>query len=449
MKIDVMIATFPFGNAECPDSRDWVEETLVKAARDPRIGNVCRKPYDDTPITMTRNRAMYDAAEKGVDVLFMLDSDMHPDLCLHRPYYSRVGAKPFYDVALDFYFNRPRPGPFVLGVPYCGPPPHENVYVFKPSSYESNHPNFDFRLEQYTREEAARLGGVQEVMALPTGLVMIDMACFPKLRDPFFDYEYRGDGEKCLTCGQRHPGPRSEKASTEDVYWSRNLALAGVRQYCAWDCWAGHWKRKLVGPPQLLTVDRVIEQYREAILRGDDAREREVVVGGMDALTVKKPTPEQQKAVAAILAGRKAARESKVDPAKMGQMRDEILKKIEGGAEISMKTPPQWVSEAELYDRTGVGVFGQGEKARLADEKQRKSDARYKPDAVQFPRDHATTPNQWYGAVTDTLQNNKVVFVGPNTWTERNSAFNEALAWISERTGSGANAQAPPTAPVG
>lgn len=436
-----MIATFPFQNAECPDSRDWVEETLVKAARDPRVGRVCRKPYDDTPIPMSRNRAMHDAAAKGVDVLFMLDSDMAPDLCLHRPYYHRADARPFYDVALEFYFNRPRPGPFVLGVPYCGPPPHENVYVFKPATYESDHPNFDFRLEQYTREEAARLGGVQEVMALPTGLVMIDMACFPKLRDPFFDYEYKGDGEKCVTCGQRHPGPRSEKASTEDVYWSRNLALAGVRQYCAWPCWAGHWKRKLVGPPQLLTVDRVIEQYREAILRGDDSRDREITVGGMDALTVKRPTPEQQKAVADILQKRKEdmaahAKSLPSAPTDAEKQLREFLEK-DGGLRSHIESLPD--DSIRLAKELAEKVF-------LAKELPLRSDARYSPGAVVTAKEHATNPRQWFGVVHDKINNMNVAWVSANYWTERQPAFDEAVAWVKGKTGPGANEPARPTA---
>ena len=75
----------------------------------------------------------------------------------------------------------------------------------------------------------------------------------------------------------------TEKATTEDVYFTRNLSLAGVPNYVNWDSWAGHVKRKVVGKPTLLTADSVRESFREAVMANRRANER---------LTFIEPGPE-------------------------------------------------------------------------------------------------------------------------------------------------------------
>lgn len=270
-KVSVLFARFPFFDQEVPASTDWMIETVLKASKDKRISDIFHTKVDDTPITASRNRVFEYAKRLGVDLLLMIDADMHPDIGM-KPETRILSAKPFWDTALDFMLAHN--GPCVIGAPYCGPPPHENVYVFRPRNRQSNHPNIDVQIEQFTREEAAERGGIEEVFALPTGLVLIDMRCVEKLRFPYFDYDWKGDGPCCKVCGQPEPGPRAERASTEDVYWSRNLALAGVKQYVAWDCWAGHKKRKLVGKPTLLTMDAVRQEYRDAIVKGKQSDEQ-------------------------------------------------------------------------------------------------------------------------------------------------------------------------------
>jgi hypothetical protein len=264
MKASIFIARFPYGNSEVPDVGDYLVDTVLRLKKSPHISDIFHERYDDTPITMTRNAAVRDAQSVGADLLLMIDSDMDCDAYVRHAEIRDPNAKPFLEVAIPFLMEHA--GPAVIGVPYCGPPPHENVYVFRPGKKQSDHPNADCRVEQFTREEAAQRAGIEEVFALPTGLILFDMRAFKDIKRPYFRYEWDSDEE-------------SKKGSTEDVYTTRNCALVGIKQYVAWDCWGRHWKRKPVGKPALLTMDMVREDYREAVKRGQLSTEKLVMIG--------------------------------------------------------------------------------------------------------------------------------------------------------------------------
>lgn len=268
-----MVARFPYGGTEASPCVDWLmaADRLLRADR--RVSAVEHWRVNDTPITMGRNRAMRVARALDADILVMVDSDMAPDLYLGQD----PNARPFLAVALDFLLGHA--GPAVIAAPYLGPPPHENVYVFRWRNKQSDHPHADAELSQYTREEAAAMGGVHEAAALPTGLIAIDMRCHDLVRDaklaaakadprvrptPFFYYEWADDDAV-------------EKSSTEDVTFSRDLSLAGVPQYCAWDSWAGHIKTKVVGRPMPYTPDAVAESLRLAVVNRHPRRGERLV----------------------------------------------------------------------------------------------------------------------------------------------------------------------------
>lgn len=257
MRVKVLFARFPYGQSEHPDVTDWLIDTLIKCERDPRI-EYKRWKKSDTPIPMLRNEAVEMAKKIDADYLLMIDNDMSPD----EP---NPGAKPFWDSTIDFMLNSREP--CVVGAPYCGPPPINNVYVFRwANRMNPGHANgFDGSLEQFTREEAAKLAGIQEVSALPTGLILIDMRVFAKLTPPYFYYEYEDRTE-------------SKKASTEDVTFTRDVSLAGMPIYCNWDAWAVHNKPYRVGKPQLLTSDMIREQFRESVLRNEKSGEKMIEV---------------------------------------------------------------------------------------------------------------------------------------------------------------------------
>lgn len=256
-KHSILICRFPYGGIENPKGVDWLIETTLKAKSDDRIGDIHKIAIDDTPITMTRNLAGKKALSLNTDLVLMIDNDMVPDLY--------PGAVPFWESSLQFLINHQ--GPAIVAAPYCGPPPNENVYIFKWKNYQSEQPDFEFALGQYTREEAAIMAGIQEVGALPTGLILMHTEVFRRLDPPWFDYEYTD--KFC-----------SEKASTEDVYFTRNASFDGIPVYCNWDSWAGHIKRKVVGKPQPLCVDQVRLQVKQAREKGRHSRERMVCLPG-------------------------------------------------------------------------------------------------------------------------------------------------------------------------
>ena len=245
-KFKILFCRFPGGHAENPDCTDWFVRAMMQAKADPRIEKVMSWYISDTPITMGRNRAIEVAKSYGVDFVVMVDSDMFPDMYQgHDP-----KAKPFFPLAFDFLVKHQ--GPAMIAVPYCGPPNIENVYIFKWATQQTNHPNPDLKIDQYTREEAAVATGIEEVAALPTGLCMFHLSAVDRLKPPYFYYEWKDKREQ-------------EKASTEDVTFTRDLAFAGVPIYCAWDSWAGHWKQKCVGRPGIINIKDVSQRYVEAI----------------------------------------------------------------------------------------------------------------------------------------------------------------------------------------
>lgn len=249
----VLICRFPGllpGGAEHPDTTDWLVPTVIKIKSDKRISSVHNWRISDTPITMGRNRAVKMARSIGADLLVFLDADMAPDLYLGRD----PKAVPFWDTAFNFWFKHYDQGPCIIGAPYGGPPPVENVYIFRWARQQDDHPNPDFRLEQYTRDEAADLHGFQEVAALPTGLMLIDFRTFERLDPPYFYYEWKDEEQ-------------SEKASTEDVTFTRDASLAGVPNYCLWDAWAGHHKWKCVGRPTRLYPKEISSKFRAVVER--------------------------------------------------------------------------------------------------------------------------------------------------------------------------------------
>jgi hypothetical protein len=292
LKLNVMFARFPYGgnggtSSEVPDIGDWLVETVLKMKADPRVGEIFRFRRSDTPIPMTRNLAVQEAKAAGADLLLMIDSDQAPDCELLE---GDPAAKPFWDTSFDFVYQRKMHGLVtVVGAPYCGPPPLENVYVFRWANWQTDLPESDpdWRIEGFSREEAAGMAGIGPAAALPTGLILYDMDAFQHVPHPRFYYEYEGDGKECEHCGQRKPGPQSSKASTEDVTSTRDQALLCQEVlgysplFVNWDAWAGHWKPKRVRKPRPVTLDQIGTNYREAVLRGrrSDEATREIRIG--------------------------------------------------------------------------------------------------------------------------------------------------------------------------
>jgi hypothetical protein len=286
-KYNLMIGRFPYGDSEDSRCVDWLLKTVYKLSTDRRF-NLQFGKLADTPIDMTRNAMVQTAMEQETDILLIIDNDLDPDCELGED----PDAKPFLETTLDFMLNHA--GPCIVAAPYCGPPPIENVYVFQWGDHMSDDHDGHGSLNQYTREQAAVMAGIREVAALPTGLMAIDMRAFKGIKPPYFYYEWKGDGPPCPQCGVCKPGPRTEKGSTEDVTITRDLSLAGVKQYCNWDAWAAHIKKKRVRKPRPWTTDMVSSRMQEAILRGVHSRDRLMDI---------KPTSRFAADIAAAMAG--------------------------------------------------------------------------------------------------------------------------------------------------
>jgi len=251
-KYKVLVAQFPYGSVTHIDAAKYVSALVCEMRSDPDIGpgGVALWDIADTPVTMSRNRCLLVAEQAGVDYVLMIDSDMRPDLYLDgggRPADGYEFAKPFWSEA--WTFARDHAGPCVIAAPYCGPPPEELVYVFRWTNRQTDDPNPNYNLAQFTRAEAVSARGIQRVDALPTGLMLLDMRAVQRLRHPRFYYEWIDE-------------TASKKASTEDVTFSRDLGLAGVPLYVTWDAWAGHWKSKCVMRPKVVDADSVCTQMK-------------------------------------------------------------------------------------------------------------------------------------------------------------------------------------------
>lgn len=275
-RFNVFFAFFSYsgngGFSSChPSLRTWFAKTLSACKNDERIGDIIDEDYSDTPITMTRNQAVWDAQQAKADVLVMIDSDQYPDyeLDVHKDKLAR----PFWDSSFDFFYRRKTKGLLtVVGAPYCGPPPFNNVYVFRWANWNNYSPDGNMRIEPYTREEAAIRIGFEEVAALPTGLILFDVDVFDLVEPPYFYYEWTDKYQR-------------QKASTEDVTCTRDISLhCQIKKgynpvFCNWDAWAGHWKPLCVDKPRLLHIDQVGEKYRQAIQRNQPSRQRLTFVG--------------------------------------------------------------------------------------------------------------------------------------------------------------------------
>ncbi len=287
-KLSLFIATFSYGGngglaTTSPKVCQWITHTLK--GMDDRIGERVWRDFVDTPIPMLRNAAVLAAREWGADLMLMVDSDTHPDVELAED----SEAKPFWDTSLDFIYDNYDKGPHVVAAPYCGPPPLENVYVFTWANMQSDHPNADFTLRQFAREEAQCRAGIEDVAALPTGLILYDMRAFdltePKENGdrPWFYYEYKDLLE-------------AEKCSTEDVTATRDMALVGCQKLgynpinVNWDAWAGHIKQKVVRKPRIVTSDMVAGQFARAVVEGREGGRKHMIV---DTKFARQPKPNR------------------------------------------------------------------------------------------------------------------------------------------------------------
>lgn len=245
-KVKIAAAVFSYdGNGTMLISRWFHESYATVLANHPRVDFVKFEAFVGYPAPRVRNKALQVASAEGFDFLLMLDNDMHPDVeCTTDP-----KAVPFFPSVLDFMLRHD--GPCVVGAPYCASPPKEDCIVMKWESIPANNAILPAEMKRYSRREAALATGFEEVPALPTGVMLIDLRVLRTIVPPFFDYEFTTESEV-------------ELAATEDVVFTRNLSFIGIPQYVAWDSWAGHLKTVCVRKPRLIEPQQISRMVKKA-----------------------------------------------------------------------------------------------------------------------------------------------------------------------------------------
>lgn len=264
-KKKLLIFRFPGNGSERMECTDWVVRQCVGYKDSPDIEMLFPDRIQDTPIDMVRNNAVLKARKAGADYLVMVDNDIEPDYAVPGVCRDHRDLDPEQKqfLATSLAFMRRVEGPSIVAAPYCGPPPDESVYVFD-WKFRSNveRPDFTGSIEMIDRNDAAHRVGIQQVAALPTGLMVIDMRAFDvNPKGPWFYYE--------TACPSW-----SRKASTEDVTFSRDMSLCGVPIYCNWDSWAKHWKTVGVKKPMRAAADIVNPRIAKIVAQGYGRHER-------------------------------------------------------------------------------------------------------------------------------------------------------------------------------
>lgn len=229
-KCNLLVNVFTYAKQIGADAFAWCCGVGPTLSDHERIENVHVSYCHGYPTDRMRNAACKQAKRDGFSFLLMIDDDTKPDLGGYPE------AVPFLKSAIDFMLAHD--GPCVVGAPYCGSPPLQEVMVMKNREYAPDLlDGCGLKLDKYTRDEASVLTGIQRVAALPTGCMLIDLRVLDILPPPWFSYEY-------------DDAPFNTKlASTEDIVFSRNCDWLGIPQYCHWSAWAGHQKTYLTGKP--------------------------------------------------------------------------------------------------------------------------------------------------------------------------------------------------------
>ena len=173
-------------------------------------------------IPAARNSLVEEARRRGMTHLLMLD----PDMALNA--YQKMQPSPWFPAFWRFALENPG---CVLAAPYCGrgneDPP---VQVWRGGTSEAAR-------QRVSWDEAARATGWEQVSAVGTGLMLIDMAVFDRILRPYFMDRY-------------YDGNYTRLDYTPDIWFCERCADAGIPVWVNWDCWVGHWQNQMVPCPR-------------------------------------------------------------------------------------------------------------------------------------------------------------------------------------------------------
>lgn len=251
-KVKLVATVFTYARQIGAGAFAYCCELQEKLRGHPRLDRVSVSYAYGYPTDKQRNGAMVDARAAGFDFLLMIDDDQVPDIGRAS---DRNDFVPFLPSALEFAIAHD--GPCVVGAPYCGGPPLQEVMVMKHRQYVPDQVGgMGWKLDKFTRDEAAVERGIGRVAALPTGMLMIDLRVMDIVPPPWFAYEFTD------------PPFNTNLASTEDVMFTRNADWLGVPQYCHWSAWAGHDKEYTTGFPMASPLTTVSDSVYKAYAGG-------------------------------------------------------------------------------------------------------------------------------------------------------------------------------------
>lgn len=186
----------------------------------PSLTHRCRER-----IPASRNQLVADAIDAGATHLLMLDPDVALDHYVGREPWAVPWFSTFWSFAMANHGS-------VLAAPYCGrglaDPP---VQVFDGGTTETERRRVPWN-------DARQRRGWQRVTGVGTGLMLIDMRIFERLKPPYFIDHYADE-----TC--------TRLDYTPDLWFCQLCCAAGIPIYVNWDCWVGHWQNQIVACPRV------------------------------------------------------------------------------------------------------------------------------------------------------------------------------------------------------
>lgn len=182
------------------------------------VSELIEIPIHRFPTDICRNVLVQTAQHHEVDFLFMVDEDASP-------------PSDFFTAALKFLAEQPAPA--IIGCPYLSGDGQIQVFQFIPE-HSSDPGQHHWKLTRVTREDGFQREGVERVASIGTHTICYDMRVFEKIQKPYFRYSYNPDHTQLL--------------ETEEMYCHRQAVNQGVKIYCDWDMWSGHWKPQEILP---------------------------------------------------------------------------------------------------------------------------------------------------------------------------------------------------------
>lgn len=190
----------------------WMFTTGMQLCRDQRFESAWTHVDTRFRIHNSRNTLARWSLERGMDYLLFIDGDMHADFRLMNPELdislqpdARPWAKPFLQSSLDYMMGNPCG---VIGAPAVSGPPDNKINTF---IYDAN---VDGNVRRMRREDMETLEPqMLPVVAIGTGLMLIDINVFRKLPPPWFEdveddrkeeVSHSQDCNFCLKCNANH-----------------------------------------------------------------------------------------------------------------------------------------------------------------------------------------------------------------------------------------------------